>query len=135
MNLEIILDIHSLVILKEPCINSYKKARALQTLLESQTLFLKMWHYLGVFSVHKLSLPQCGLPAVTLEQLFDLLLMLKSTVFCFIFFFLQHDFAFVFVYHSWKRAGRGKSVHCTEHATESLFSFQGLCWDLYSTRI
>lgn len=31
--------------------------------------------------------------------------------------FFQHDFALVF-YHSWKRLGRGKSVHCTEHARE-----------------
>jgi len=88
-----------------------------------------------VFSVHKLSLPRCGLPAVTLEQLFDLLLMLKSAVFWLIFLFREHDFALVFVYHSWKRAGRGKSVHCTEHASESLFSFQGLYWELHSARM
>lgn len=58
------------------------------------------------------------MPAVTLEQLSDLLLMLKSTVFCFVFLFLEHDFAVVFVYYSWKGAGRGKSVHCAEHARE-----------------
>lgn len=85
--------------------------------------------------MYKLSLPLCGLPAITLEQLFDLLVMLKTTKMWFIFLFFQHDFALVFVYHSWKRVGRGKSVHCTEHATESLFSFQGLYWELHSARI
>lgn len=37
---------------------------AADSVLESQTQFLKMWHYLSVFfSVCKLSLPLCGLPA------------------------------------------------------------------------
>lgn len=51
------------------------------------------------------------------------------------FLFLEYDFALVCVYHSWKGAGRGKSVHCAECATESLFSFQGLYWELCSARI
>lgn len=111
-----------------------RQGRAADSVLESQTQFLKMWHYLSGFFFSM----QAVLTAMwfaCLEQLFDLLLMLKSTVFCFIFLFLEHDFALVFVYHSWKSAGRGKSVHCTEHATESLFSFQGLYWELHSARI
>lgn len=39
--------------------------------------------------MHKLSLPVCGLPAVTLEQLFDLLFMLKSTMIWFVFLFFS----------------------------------------------
>lgn len=65
-----------------------RQGRTADSVLQSQMSFLKMLHYLsGVLSVHKLSLLLCGLPAVTLEQLFDLLLMLKSTVFWFIFLF------------------------------------------------
>lgn len=84
MDLEIIPDISSLVILKEPYINSYKKRRAAGSVLESQILFLKIVAlFKRFFPVHKLSLLLYGLPATMLEQLFVLLLMLKPTVFYF----------------------------------------------------